>query len=142
MIDAVAPVPITAVALAPVPNVAVADAPVPGPAPGKLKVGAAIGPVQEFTIVIDYRPPLPIAKVPVHPLPPPPLTPKGYVPSVYSLPPITDVVPVIPDVMVIVGVLIYPDPALGITKDVIIPEPVIGVIIAEYYCSTTVTTTT
>ena len=66
----------------------------------------------------------------MHPLPPPPLTPKGYVPLVYPEPPRIEVVPVIPDVIVIVGVLIYPLPALVIVKDVIIPDPIVGVIIA------------
>ena len=66
----------------------------------------------------------------MHPLPPPPVTTKGYVPLVYPEPPTTEVVPVIPDVIVIVGVDEYPVPALVITKDVIIPEPVIGVIVA------------
>ena len=42
--------------------------------------------------------------VPVHPEPPPPLTIKSYVPFVYPLPPTKPVEPVIPDVMVIVGV--------------------------------------
>jgi hypothetical protein len=45
----------------------------------------------------------------VHP-PPPPQIPKLKVPLVYPDPPTIEVVPVIPDVIVIVGVLKYPLP--------------------------------
>ena len=40
-----------------------------------------------------------------------------------------EVVPVIPDVIVIVGVVRYPVPAFEITKAVITPEPIVGTII-------------
>ena len=81
--------------------------------------------------VIFAKPPLLTLKVPVHPLPPPPVMINGNVPFVYPEPPKMEVAPVIPDVIVIVGVVIYPVPALVITKEVIIPEPTIGVITAS-----------
>ena len=63
-----------------------------------------------FPITIDDKPPPLIVKTPLHPLPPPPLTPKGYIPFVYPEPATIEVVPVIPDVIVIVGVATYPLP--------------------------------
>jgi hypothetical protein len=117
----------TKVAVAPVPNVAVADAPVPEPAFVKLNVGADVYAVPPSTIFIDATPPLLTLKVPVHPPPPPPVMINENVPFVYPEPPKMEAAPVIPDVIVIAGVLIYPVPAFVITKEVIIPEPTIGV---------------
>jgi hypothetical protein len=59
----------------------------------------------------------------VHPLPLPPLIPKLKVALVYPDPPTIEVVPVISDVIVIVGVLKYPvPPALVIVNAVITPD--------------------
>jgi hypothetical protein len=119
----VAPSPITAIAGAPVPDEAVADGPVLEPAFVKLNVGADVYPVPPSTIFIDATPPLLTLKVPVHPLPPPPVIINGNIPSVCPEPPKMEFAPVIPDVMVIVGIVIYPVPAFVITKEVIKPIP-------------------
>jgi hypothetical protein len=61
-------------------------------------------PVPAFNILIDANAPPVIVNVPIQPEPPPPVIIKLYVPFVYPLPATRFVEPVIPDVIVIVGV--------------------------------------